>query len=80
MSSLPKINLLELLQDGGALPDVTVKGSCVGDWQRILMDAQADLTRQLCFYMEEGNERRVNDQLRKIEAICKAWRKKGPKE
>lgn len=73
-------SLVELLQDGGCLPDVTVKTSSVSDWQRILMDAHADLTRQLCFYMEAGNERQVNHCLRKIEAICKAWRTKGPKQ
>lgn len=72
--------LAELLQDGGYLPDVTVGHSSVEDWQRILMDAHAELTRQLCFYMGKGNNRLVVKKLKEIEAICEAWRLKGPKE
>jgi hypothetical protein len=71
------IDLDELLQDGGGLPDVNVKSSGSGDWSRILMDAHADLTNQLSYYMDCGNERRVKRCLLKIEAICKAWRTKG---
>jgi hypothetical protein len=74
----PVIDLVELLQDGGGLPEVSAVHSSVSDWQRILMDAHSDLTRQLCYYMEAGNDRMVRLQLKKIEAICKAWRKKGP--
>lgn len=72
--------LLELLQDGGSLPGVTVEVCCAQDWQRVLMDAHADLARQLCFYMEGGNELLVDRRLERIEAICRAWREKGPKE
>jgi hypothetical protein len=76
----PLVNFIELLQDGGSLPEVTFKCSSVSDWQRILMDAHADLTRQLCYYMEPRNEREVNRCLLKIETICAEWRKRGPKE
>jgi hypothetical protein len=72
--------LLELLQDGGALPEVTVKASSTQDWQRILMDAHAELTRELCFYMEHHQVSRVCRRLKEIEDICAAWRTKGPKE
>lgn len=72
--------LLELLQDGGSLPQVTIEASSVSDWQRILMDAHADLTRQLCYYMEDRNEQKVKRCLQQIETICQAWRTKGPTE
>lgn len=74
------INLEELLQDGGGLPGVSVEGSCAADWQRILMDAHADLTRQLCYYTEADNEDKVDCCLMRIEQICKVWREKGAKE
>lgn len=72
--------LIELLQDAGGLPQVTIEHSSTDDWSRILMDAHADLTRQLCFHLERGNDRRVVHCLHNIEDICKAWRTKGPKE
>ena len=62
----------------GYLPNVTVKHSSVADWQRILMDAHAELTRQLCSYMDDGNARLVNWKLAQIEAIFEALRLKGP--
>lgn len=71
--------LTELLQDGGSLPEVSIDHSSVSDWQRILMDAHTDLTRQLCYYMEDDNEEKVDRCLKQIEEICKAWRLKGPK-
>lgn len=77
----PIIDIIELLQDGGGLPEVTVEHSCTEDWVRILTDAHSDLTRQICYYLEdEKNHLQVTRCLLKIEAICKAWREKGPKE
>lgn len=75
-----KLKLIEMLQDGGSLPEVTEKSAAVCDWQRILMDAHCELTRQLCYYMEEGNDFQVNRCLMNIENIAREWRLRGPKE
>lgn len=77
---LAREELLELLQDGGGLSEVTIKASSAADWQRVLMDAHAELTRQLCYYMEKGNGRKVKLALKNIEDLCAAWRKWGPME